>query len=306
MNSTYRTIVLLLGLLATGGLRAVGSAPPDPGALDAAREELRVSEAAWRRLREEFARLMNHAGLRPDEAADYRAYLEELEGRVQAQRNRVASLGGEGIEVVETAPGASALPDGFDRGQTTGERISALDAELGSSLSAFDETLLREQQALSAKSQPAGTGDPGASAGQGAGAGAAGGAEGDGKGDRGTAPGNAGRSRTGSGDTGGESGGEQPAASGGEAGTRAGTAGAPADGRPGANEQVGSTGSTGDRGTSTPSSRVPADVGSGEDDDIVARQIREAAEKERDPALREKLWEEYRRYKGRGGAAASR
>ena len=36
------------------------------------------------------------------------------------------------------------------------------------------------------------------------------------------------------------------------------------------------------------------------DDDIVARQLREAAEKESDPELKEKLWEEYRKYK-RGG-----
>lgn len=33
------------------------------------------------------------------------------------------------------------------------------------------------------------------------------------------------------------------------------------------------------------------------DDDIVARQLREAAEKETDPALKEKLWQEYRKYK---------
>ena len=33
------------------------------------------------------------------------------------------------------------------------------------------------------------------------------------------------------------------------------------------------------------------------DDDIVARQLREAAEKEKDPELRKKLWEEYRKYK---------
>lgn len=32
-------------------------------------------------------------------------------------------------------------------------------------------------------------------------------------------------------------------------------------------------------------------------DDIVARQLREAAEKETDPELKEKLWEEYRKYK---------
>lgn len=33
------------------------------------------------------------------------------------------------------------------------------------------------------------------------------------------------------------------------------------------------------------------------DDDIVARQLREAAEKETDPRLKKRLWEEYRRYK---------
>lgn len=34
------------------------------------------------------------------------------------------------------------------------------------------------------------------------------------------------------------------------------------------------------------------------DDDIVARQLREAAEKETDPELKKKLWEEYWKYKG--------
>ena len=33
------------------------------------------------------------------------------------------------------------------------------------------------------------------------------------------------------------------------------------------------------------------------DDDIVARQLREAAEKEKDPVLKEKLWKEYEEYK---------
>jgi hypothetical protein len=37
----------------------------------------------------------------------------------------------------------------------------------------------------------------------------------------------------------------------------------------------------------------------GQDDDIVARQLREAAENETDPELQEKLWDEYRRYKNR-------
>ncbi len=42
---------------------------------------------------------------------------------------------------------------------------------------------------------------------------------------------------------------------------------------------------------------IPEDIEGGSDDDIVARQIREAALKEKDPALREKLWDEYRKYK---------
>ncbi len=44
--------------------------------------------------------------------------------------------------------------------------------------------------------------------------------------------------------------------------------------------------------------QVPEDIPDGADDDIVARQLREAAEKEQDPELREKLWKEYRKYKG--------
>jgi hypothetical protein len=42
---------------------------------------------------------------------------------------------------------------------------------------------------------------------------------------------------------------------------------------------------------------------SGEDDDIIARRLRKAAEAETDPELKEKLWKEYRDYKEntRGG-----
>ncbi len=42
----------------------------------------------------------------------------------------------------------------------------------------------------------------------------------------------------------------------------------------------------------------PEDIPSGDDDDVVARQLREAAMRESDPQLREKLWDEYRKYKG--------
>jgi hypothetical protein len=44
--------------------------------------------------------------------------------------------------------------------------------------------------------------------------------------------------------------------------------------------------------------RTPEDVPMVADDDIIARQLREAALAEEDPELRERLWEEYRKYKG--------
>ncbi|MCY4153892.1 MAG: hypothetical protein OXF58_01015 [Gammaproteobacteria bacterium] len=54
----------------------------------------------------------------------------------------------------------------------------------------------------------------------------------------------------------------------------------------------------GEGNTPTPShSQVPPDLADAKDDDIIARQLREAAMKEQDPELKEKLWDEYRKYK---------
>jgi hypothetical protein len=50
-------------------------------------------------------------------------------------------------------------------------------------------------------------------------------------------------------------------------------------------------------GSETAQADLPKDLPDARDDDVVARQLREAAMKETDPVLREKLWEEYRRYK---------
>jgi hypothetical protein len=47
----------------------------------------------------------------------------------------------------------------------------------------------------------------------------------------------------------------------------------------------------------------PTDIPEGDDDDIVARQLREAAENETDPVLRKKLWREYRDYKAAAGVS---
>lgn len=58
-------------------------------------------------------------------------------------------------------------------------------------------------------------------------------------------------------------------------------------------------GGPGGRGQPHQGPRFPAPEGTpdGSDDDVVARQLREAAETEEDPELRKRLWEEYRKYK---------
>ena len=109
---------------------------------------------------------------------------------------------------------------------------------------------------------------------------------------------------TGSGDAGGQ--GEGDAGEQGEAGTQGAQAGASGDsgelagrGDPtvsGAGGKLPPTGAAGG-GTGTGALGRPADIPDGSDDDLVARQMREAAEKETDPELKKKLWEEYRKYK---------
>ena len=59
-------------------------------------------------------------------------------------------------------------------------------------------------------------------------------------------------------------------------------------------ETAGQNGSRKGKKGPTGKERAPADY---EDDDIVARQLREAAENETDPELKEKLWKEYEEYK---------
>jgi hypothetical protein len=75
-------------------------------------------------------------------------------------------------------------------------------------------------------------------------------------------------------------------------GTSPGEGGTEGSGQQGGGGGVGG----GTRGGSGPND-IPADIPDGSDDDIVARQLREAAMKETDPELRERLWEEYRQYK---------
>jgi ribosomal protein L15 len=172
--------------------------------------------------------------------------------------------------------GASAAPDGTaaegapeTAAQTPDEQKDDLDRNLQASLTAFDAMLLKEQQEAAARR---------AEHGGGAAAGAGGEGEGSGEGEAG------GAGASGSG-----------AASAGSTTSATGASGArmPREG----GREVGSEPEGTPSAGANDASRVPEDVGDGRDDDVVARQLREAAMAEEDPAIREKLWEEYRRYK---------
>jgi len=150
------------------------------------------------------------------------------------------------------------------------EPTSELDQELIASLEKFDGMLASEQQtAGQARAEAEAAAAAGSSGGSGA--------FGDEGSDFGDPVG------------GGQTGEEQTA------GSRA----QPASGEGTSEEESGAEGAApaGSAGGGGGGGRVPDDVGDGSDDDIVARQLREAATNEDDPELREKLWDEYREYK---------
>ncbi|MBW2690936.1 MAG: hypothetical protein JRC99_13580 [Deltaproteobacteria bacterium] len=158
--------------------------------------------------------------------------------------------------------------------QTQSEKTADLDGDFLTALGDFDEMLLKEEGKVAARvpSQR----ESGASGQSGtAGSGGASGEEGE------TGSGEEGEQGTGS---------EGDVADGGTEGQgdRSGSAS-------GTQSSAGSGGSAIDHSVyGAPGGKLPPP----EDDDIVARQLREAAEKEPDPELKKKLWEEYWKYKG--------
>ena len=75
--------------------------------------------------------------------------------------------------------------------------------------------------------------------------------------------------------------------------------GSPGSGSDSQNSALGGPGAPGNPASTGPRFPAPEGIPDGKDDDVVARQLREAAETEKDPELRTRLWEEYRKYKSR-------
>jgi hypothetical protein len=239
--------------------------------LQAAREKLRVSEETEQRIQAEFEALKQSGQATAGASEDYETYLDRVRGMVAENRELVRQL--------ETAMTAAA-PE--QRIQGTGEDnpldTARLDRELSRSLSEFDQLLLEEMDSIRAQSDRKMTSlaEEAAAAAerlrqQGIDVGTA-----DEDADDETADNSAA-------DPSGEQG--EGDREGRDAETGAGASGS---------EQA-RTDTGGDAAGSASSDRRRAY--SEKDDDIVARQLREAAEKETDPELKEKLWKEYEDYK---------
>lgn len=280
MPSVNRYIALSLAALAVAALAlplhpAGGAA--NSLALPAALERLVSAEQALDQARRDYQTMRARRGqdggaLDAQEARDFEGFIQALAGQVQTACQSVASLGGDlsahaaycaPADIPDSAAGALRLA------RTRQETTAALDAELDVAIGVFDEMLLREQRALARRSPRARTGD---------GPFPPTGPQDNGQLDNGQQGGRG---------TGGVSWSDPDAGKAPE--------GLDDEGRP--------LGAPGPRSADASRAPVPADIPDGQDDDVVARQLREAAMKETDPELRKRLWDEYRRYKnGEGGA----
>jgi len=162
---------------------------------------------------------------------------------------------------------------------TQAEKTASMDKQLFAALGEFDELLLKEEEKVSARvpSQR-----ESGSAGQ------------DGTSGSGGASGETGESGDGTGD---QNGSGTTSADASEASSSSAQNGqtAQAGTASGAHSNAGAGDANIDHSAyGAPGGKLPPP----QDDDIVARQLREAAEKETDPELKKKLWEEYWKYKG--------
>lgn len=193
----------------------------------------------------------------------------EAEAEARADGTEAASRGSSGgSEPSESEAGEAASSDtaGVSGSATTPEeRRAGLEGKLDESLREFDGLILKEQELLEERREETADGggaNGGGIAGYGYDAGDGADAE----------------SR------------EEPARMAG------GTGGSP-DAPPDSTSEESGAIAGSDPEATDDNGRVPPDVGDGRDDDIVARQLREAAMEEDDPELRERLWDEYRAYK---------
>ena len=262
------------------------ASPPSepPPELRKARENLKLSEQTRDRIAEEVAALKASGKASPEVVAAYEVYLTRVQEIVIEHQKLAAQMeaaysahqGRTQTGAASADPGTAPAPGS---GGESADRLKELDRRFNESLAAFDEMLLRELKLIQAASaqRMRGLTEAAAEAGRQAGEKGRGGSSSE-KGSTAEAEGSG---TEGTGSEKGGAGSEQAKTSEGR--------GKPGDAT-GTDQAAGGWGSGG-------SGAPPSGYTASRDDDIVARQLREAAEKETDPELKAKLWKEYEEYK---------
>lgn len=292
--------------------------PPDFQAkLDHARLTLGISEASQQSIEHELGRLRSSDDASSEALRQYEEYSARVAVIVDRQRDIVMKMEALAASMDSSPaappPSAEADPDLAPSLPRATDEAARLEASFDASLYAFDAALMNKLDELARELEhlsDAASDEAGSLAsaietarqrldGQGGGMEGAGQEPGDGRdgsaaGQEGGAEGRGDETADADRDRGGTAADDRadqlPAMDQDQAG-RTGTDSEADTGRPAA--------TPGMPGTTSPStSSGPTDFRG--DDDIIARQLREAAEKETDPVMKQKLWDEYRRYKQSG------
>lgn len=268
-------------------------------------KELRQSVIALDRARDravqDLAEKKQNAALEEKQQQDYQKFILFLTIKIGEYCQQLRTEAGETAVTDLPCPEGdpSFLPIQSGSAPTSEEQVTELERLFADSLGEFDEKLLKEEERRAAR-QPSdretgygyggsqGRGSGGETAGRGQTSGQGSGSS-QSTGSEGTAQGSE------EGGTSVAQTGEQPGGSATDSGEETGTGSGKGTGSgEGAGPSVEGAGAGQSAGGSSQPGKEDLETG---DDDIVARQLREAAEKETDPELQKKLWEEYRKYK---------
>jgi len=287
---------LVLGLI----MCPAGHAASLEDRLATARFELEIGVATEQRILSELERYRSSADASHDRITLYETYLDRVRQLTEEKRKVVQQLEQVRNRTRPSTQGgnpnaplpAPALDIPEDREL---DELRALQRELDQSIAAFDDMLLTETELARVESElkMKQLAQEAAQAARGL-------REGDGGGGEGTEDSETGMESGTSSSGGGDQTGESPE-QGGMQGVEGETGEASQD--PGSKETGGGRDRSQQSPKSSPGQGTEAAAGQAaqttdsQDDDIVARQLREAAEKETDPVLKEKLWKEYRDYK---------
>jgi len=260
---------LFFGTMASSNaLTAVEEVTDDASKLALA--TLGASNAAWRRNDAEFRALRQQNGVSPTEIDEFAEFVAGQRRQMFEDCQAVRALGADPAKygfdchlVERRAATASDQPPTKTAVLTEQEKEAALDKELRKLEADLDKLVLGQQEQARSAARRRDVSSTGSGSGSADGEPATGGTE--------------------SGASGGNprQGGEQ--------------------GQNKVNERGAGPGAQKNARNQPAQESVPDNRNLGDDDDVVARQLREAAEAETDPVLKEKLWAEYKKYKASKG-----